>query len=75
MRLPNKVTSYNESIFPVVLQLTKTLQRGNMTVLALFRECEADINDIADYFSALEILFVLNRVQLIEEQGELHYVG
>ena len=38
MRLPSKVTSYNESILPVVLILAKKLRGGDMTVLSLFRE-------------------------------------
>ena len=49
MRLPSKVTSYNESILPVLLALAKTLQRGDMTVLSLFRECKSVIDDVADY--------------------------
>ncbi len=75
MRLPSKVTSYNESILPVVLALAKTLQRSDMTVLSLFRECKSVIDDVADYFSALEILFAMNKIQLIDQQGGLHYVG
>lgn len=75
MRFPSKVTSYNESIFPAALVLAKTLQRGDMTVLALFRESYSSINNISDYFAALEILFALDKIQLSDRQGELHYVG
>lgn len=75
MRLPSKVTSYNESILPVVLLLVKTLQHGDKTVLSLFNENKSVIYDISDYFSALEILFALNKIQLIDQQGRLHYVS
>ena len=75
MRLPSKVTSYNESILPVVLILTKKLRGGDMTVLSLFRESRSVIRDVADYFVALEVLFALNKVQLTDQQGGLHYVG
>ena len=75
MRLPSKVTSYNESILPIVLILAKKLRAGDMTVLSLFRECRSVIRDVADYFVALEVLFALNKVQLTDQQGGLHYVG
>ncbi len=75
MRLPSKVTSYNESILPVVLILAKKLRGGDMTVLSLFRESKSVIRDVADYFVALEVLFALNKVQLTDQQGGLHYVG
>ena len=75
MRLPRKVTSYNESILPVVLILAKKLRGGDMTVLSLFRESKSVIRDVADYFVALEVLFALNKVQLTDQQGGLHYVG
>ncbi len=75
MRLPSKVTSYNESILPVVLILAKELRGGDMTVLSLFRESRSVIRDVADYFVALEVLFALNKVQLSDQQGGLHYVG
>lgn len=75
MRLPSKVTSYNESILPVVLILAKKLRGGDMTVLSLFRESRSVIRDVADYFVALEVLFALNKVQLSDQQGGLHYVG
>ena len=75
MRLPSKVTSYNESILPVVLILAKKLRGGDMTVLSLFRESRSVIRDVADYFVALEVLFALNKVQLTDQQGGLHYVG
>lgn len=75
MRLPSKVTSYNESILPVVLILAKKLRGRDMTVLSLFRESKSVIRDVADYFVALEVLFALNKVQLTDQQGGLHYVG
>ena len=75
MRLPSKVTSYNESILPVVLILAKKLRGDDMTVLSLFRESRLMIRDVADYFVALEVLFALNKVQLTDQQGGLHYVG
>ena len=75
MRLPSKVTSYNESILPIVLILAKKLRGGDMTVLSLFRESKSVIRDVADYFVALEVLFALNKVQLTDQQGGLHYVG
>ena len=75
MRLPSKVTSYNESILPIVLILAKKLRGSDMTVLSLFHESRSVIRDVADYFVALEVLFALNKVQLIDQQGGLHYVG
>lgn len=75
MRLPSKVTSYNESILPIVLILVKMLQGGDMTVLSLFRESRSTIRDVADFLVALEILYALNKVQLTDQRGVLHYVG
>lgn len=75
MRLPSKVTSYHESVFPIVIILAKALQQNDKTLLSLFNENKSVIDDVTDYFTALEILFALNKIQLVSQQGKLHYVG
>jgi hypothetical protein len=75
MRLPSKVTSYNESIlarFPVLLRHTQT---EDIAVMDLLKLVQTQFNEASEYLEALDCLFALGKIELSEEEGVLHYVG
>lgn len=74
MRLPSKVTPYTKSViasFPVILA---HLEQQDMSPKDLFETIVSDKNDMGDFLSALDCLFALGKIDLLEE-GVLHYVG
>ena len=74
MRLPNKVTSYSNSIFAWFPDILELLEQKDMSPKELFENSTANKKDMGDFLSALDCLFALGKIELIEEGGALHYV-
>jgi hypothetical protein len=74
MRFPSKVTPYKESImakFPVVLAL---LEQEDLTPSELYKKTKSKVNGVSELVEILECLFVLGRVELLDDEEVLHYV-
>lgn len=74
MKLPSKVTPYNESTiskFPVVLSL---LEKGDMAPQELYAKVKrSKVENISEFVEILDCLYTMHK---IEFRGEvLHYVG
>ena len=74
MRLPNKVTHYTNSIIALFPDILEALEQQNMSPKELFEIAKSRKNDMADFLSALDCLFALGRIELIEEGRVLRYV-
>lgn len=74
MRLPNKVTSYKESILSKFVPILSALSQKDMSPVELYLVTQKNYNDAMEYIDALDCLFGLNRIIFIEEQEVLHYV-
>lgn len=74
MKLPSKVTPYNESTiakFPDVLEL---LEKNDMTPQELYAKVrKSKIKDISEFVEVLDCLYAMNKIEIDEEV--LHYVG
>ena len=75
MRLPNKVTPYASSVVSRFPDILDALQERNMSPKELFELTTSGKKDMGDFLSALDCLFALGKVELIEEGGFLRYVG
>lgn len=74
MRLPNKVTTYTNSIialFPIILE---ALEESDITPKELFERVSLGKGNMGDLLSALDCLFALGEIEIIEEGRVLHYV-
>lgn len=74
MKLPNKVTSYDDSILsklPIVLSSLSVLEAVEPTELYL--RLKKNLEDIAEYVEVLDCCFALGRV-VLDEDGKLTYV-
>ncbi len=72
MRFPSKFISYKESTiskFPVIL---KPLQDCDFTVKELYRKTKASFLNMQEFVEALDCLFLLGKVILVEDV--IHYV-
>jgi len=73
MKLPNKIIKYEDSILiklPIVLNV---LQNGNKTILETYKEVKNQVNNIAEFTEILCCLYALNKIELDNETGGLHY--
>lgn len=77
MNFPSKVTPYSKSVLYTLPKIAKQLSQGDMTPLRLFHAIKNKENfkgNIVDFMDALDCLFALKRVILIEGVV-LHYVN
>jgi hypothetical protein len=74
MKLPNKVTTYEESViskFPAVLSL---LEKDDYYVADLFSKTKDVIHGAKEFSDVLDCLFALGRIEFLDG-GIIHYVG
>lgn len=74
MRLPNKVTSYTNSVIAIFPDILHALAQQDMSPKELFELTSTRKKDMADFLSALDCLFALGKIELVEEGRVLHYV-
>ena len=75
MKLPNKVTSYQESVLSKLTVLLDVLSVKDLSVLELFFETRRCFSDTSEFIDALDCLFALNKLEYNEGMAVLHYVG
>ncbi|MDD3415951.1 MAG: hypothetical protein PHY47_18435 [Lachnospiraceae bacterium] len=74
MRLPSKVTCYTNSIIALFPDILAALAQQDMSPKELFELTASRKKDMADFLSALDCLFALDKIELIEEGMVLRYV-
>lgn len=74
MRFPSKVTSYAESLLPVAAEFEQRIRREGGQVLPLFQYAKHKGIDTADFFQALDFLFMIGKIS-IRHDKEVVYVG
>jgi hypothetical protein len=74
MRLPNKVIPYTNSVIALFPDILEALAQQDMSPKELFEITAFRKKDMADFLSALNCLFALGEIELIEEGRVLHYV-
>ena len=75
MRLPNKITTFNESVlskFPLVLRL---VENNDIPVLELYNSVKAEIEDIDTFLEVLDCLYALGKIDFNEQERTICYVG
>ena len=75
MKLPNKVTSYQESVLSKLTILLDVLSVNDVSILELFFETRLHFTDTSEFIDALDCLFALNKLEYNEEMAVLHYAG
>lgn len=73
--MPNKVTPYANSVIARYPDILSALRVKDMSPKELFEQTTSGKKDMGDFLSALDCLFALGKIDLIESGGLLHYVG
>lgn len=74
MRLPNKITSYQESTLYKMSRILYRLERNNITILELYKESFSDFIDIMDFLNTLDCLYALNKIGYDNKKEVIYYV-
>ena len=75
MRLPNKVTSYQESILSKLIVLLDALCNSDISLTELYSVTPKYFSVMSEFIDALDVLFALNKLEYNEELEVLHYVS
>jgi len=75
MRLPSKITSYDDSIlaiFPIILGI---VEKTDVSVYALFSNTKELFDDVGEFIEVLDCLYALGALELEQETRLLRYVS
>ena len=75
MKLPNKVTSYQESILSKFNVLLDEMCNRDVSLTELYSATYQNFSDMAEFIDVLDVLFALNKLEYNDELEVLHYVG
>ena len=73
MKLPNKTTPVENSVFPCMLEIVKYLEAGYSDIRILYKKLSESSLNCNDILDAFDCLYVLGYISL-NEKGEIHYV-
>ena len=74
MRLPNKVTPYSKSVIARFPDILTILREQDLTPNELLETMVSDRNNMSEILDALDCLFALRKIELLQEGSRLHYV-
>lgn len=75
MKLPNKVTSYQESILSKLTVLLDILSVRDLSLIELYFNTKQYFSDTLEFIDTIDCLFALNKLEYNENLGVLHYVS
>lgn len=67
MKLPNKIINYHDSIIPNLILIMENLNNDGHDVQMLYDAVKNKISSVNEYIDALDILYVLNKIELKED--------
>lgn len=73
MKLPNKVTSYNDSILSKLPTILERLSESDEPPYTLYNEMKGHFSSVSEYIDVLDCLFALNIIEIDSERGVIHY--
>ncbi|GHV08981.1 hypothetical protein FACS1894217_12340 [Clostridia bacterium] len=76
MHMPDKVTTYDESILPYFSLILGILKNGDTSATKLFATVRNRLSaDLQLFVEALDALFALRQIAFRDDTEELTYVG
>ena len=72
MLLPNKTTTYSESVFPTMTDVLDVLSEGPIEVVDLYIRLKDKVDSATKLIDAIDVLFALNKIRL--EGSVISYV-
>ena len=75
MKLPNKVTSYKESVlskFPIIFEV---LAERELTLVELYEKTKHQYVYLNEYIEVIDCLYALGKIGFNEERETIYYVN
>ena len=73
MRLPNKTTPYEDSVFIYFLDVIKLVRQNSLPVLEVYSQVSVHNKNLSDFLDALDCLYAIGCIKLTRE-GDIEYV-
>lgn len=74
MILPNKLITFHDSILIKIIYIIEVIENKDMNVYELYEIVQNNFVDLNEYILALDVLYVLERIEYDERLGDIKYV-
>lgn len=74
MILPNKITPFNKSIIAKTPYILDEIKDAPSTISHLFEKTKEHFEDINAFICAMDVLYVLEKIDVDFAKGEVSYV-
>lgn len=74
MILPNKLISFQDCILAKTVYILEKISDSNFSVIGLYEQVETHFEDLNEYMLALDVLYVLGKIEYNEELQVIQYV-
>ena len=74
MILPNKLISFQDCILAKTVYILEKISDSDFSVIGLYEQVETHFEDLNDYMLALDVLYVLCKIEYNEELQVIQYV-
>ena len=74
MILPNKLISFQDCILAKTVYILEKISDSDFSVIGLYDQVEAHFEDLNEYLVALDVLYVLGKIEYNEELQVIQYV-
>jgi hypothetical protein len=74
MILPNKLISFQDCILAKTVYILEKISDSDFSVIGLYEQVEIHFEDLNEYMLALDVLYVLGKIEYNEELQVIQYV-
>jgi len=74
MKLPSKVTSYQESVLSKFVVILEVLNDKDISLSELYSYTNQHFSDTTEFIDTIDCLFALNKLEYNDNLEVLHYV-
>lgn len=74
MILPNKLINFQDCILAKTVYILEKISDSDFSVIGLYEQVEIHFEDLNEYMLALDVLYVLGKIEYNEELQVIQYV-
>ena len=74
MKLPSKIINYDESIIGKFSFILDEISNKEINIYELFDKLKKKFNNVEEYLVTLEVLYLLNKIEILEDSEVIKYV-
>lgn len=75
MQLPNKITTYEESIISKFLPVLRIIEKNDSHILSLYYAVKSEVDGVDNFLMVLDCLYALGKINFNDEGRMVCYVG